>query len=156
MAAEPADTASEPSPPAAEAPRDTVDAEPTETFVRPARAWFGTGSDTAPRTPPTVRPLNRRTPTVVAVPGVGDSRNPDAEETDTFVVRAADRRASAARAQAVPPAPGGSARVERPAERVHVPVAGGYEERIVALAPVPASPWGRALFAVTGGRLNLG
>ncbi|MCP3014985.1 hypothetical protein NGM33_16770 [Nocardiopsis dassonvillei] len=36
------------------------------------------------------------------------------------------------------------------------PVQGGYEQRIAAVKSVPASPWRRAVFAVTGGRLNLG
>ncbi|WP_444961756.1 hypothetical protein [Nocardiopsis sp. M1B1] len=36
------------------------------------------------------------------------------------------------------------------------PVQGGYEQRIAAVRSVPASPWRRAVFAVTGGRLNLG
>ncbi|WP_047872284.1 hypothetical protein, partial [Nocardiopsis sp. RV163] len=36
------------------------------------------------------------------------------------------------------------------------PVRGGYEQRIAAVRSVPASPWRRAVFAVTGGRLNLG
>ncbi|WP_304452828.1 hypothetical protein [Nocardiopsis sp. YSL2] len=158
------DTAPEPSAPAAgepevpDVPAATVDAEATETFVRPAQAWFGTGSDTAARRPPAVRPPHPGTPTVVTVPGAGDSPNPDAEETDTFVVRAADRRASAAtRGEAVPSAPDAAAPVDgSPAEPEHVPVPGGYEQRIIALAPVPVSRWGRALFAATGGRLNLG
>ncbi|PDP87180.1 hypothetical protein CQJ94_13580 [Glycomyces fuscus] len=38
----------------------------------------------------------------------------------------------------------------------HVPVRGGYEQRIAAVRRIPASPWRRAVFAVTGGRLNLG
>ncbi|QUX29408.1 hypothetical protein KGD83_02065 [Nocardiopsis akebiae] len=36
------------------------------------------------------------------------------------------------------------------------PVQGGYEQRIAAVRSVPASPWRRAVFTVTGGRLNLG
>lgn len=36
------------------------------------------------------------------------------------------------------------------------PVQGGYEQGIAAVRSVPASPWRRAVFAVTGGRLNLG
>ncbi len=36
------------------------------------------------------------------------------------------------------------------------PVQGGYEQRIAAVRSVPASSWRRAVFAVTGGRLNLG
>ncbi|WP_147453861.1 hypothetical protein [Nocardiopsis sp. Huas11] len=88
---------------------------------------------------------------------MGDSPNPDAEETDTFTVRAADRRASAATRETVPPSPARDAGADAaPAEPGHVPVSGGYEQRILALAPVPASRWGRALFAATGGRLNLG
>ncbi|WDZ90745.1 hypothetical protein [Nocardiopsis sp. HUAS JQ3] len=39
---------------------------------------------------------------------------------------------------------------------VRTPVQGGYEQRIAAVRSVPASPWRRAVFAVTGGRLNLG
>ncbi|WP_435111456.1 hypothetical protein [Nocardiopsis synnemataformans] len=36
------------------------------------------------------------------------------------------------------------------------PVQGGYEQRIAEVRSVPASSWRRAVFAVTGGRLNLG
>ncbi|MFW6640718.1 hypothetical protein ACOALZ_11845 [Nocardiopsis algeriensis] len=35
-------------------------------------------------------------------------------------------------------------------------VPGGYEQRIAAVRPVPASSWRRAVFAATGGRVNLG
>ncbi|WP_223830468.1 hypothetical protein [Nocardiopsis quinghaiensis] len=38
----------------------------------------------------------------------------------------------------------------------HTPVPGGYEQRIAAVKRIPASPWRRAVFAATGGRLNLG
>lgn len=38
----------------------------------------------------------------------------------------------------------------------HVPVPGGYEQRIAAVRRIPLSPWRRAVFTVTGGRLNLG
>ncbi|MGW8528762.1 MULTISPECIES: hypothetical protein [Nocardiopsidaceae] len=38
----------------------------------------------------------------------------------------------------------------------HVPVPGGFEQRIAAVRPVPASAWKRAVFGATGGRLNLG
>ncbi|WP_160050048.1 MULTISPECIES: hypothetical protein [unclassified Nocardiopsis] len=38
----------------------------------------------------------------------------------------------------------------------HTPVPDGYEQRIAAVRPVPASPLRRAVFAATGGRLNLG
>ncbi|MFJ9556082.1 hypothetical protein ACIRPH_19865 [Nocardiopsis sp. NPDC101807] len=38
----------------------------------------------------------------------------------------------------------------------HVPVPGGFEQRIAAVRPVPESAWKRAVFGVTGGRLNLG
>jgi hypothetical protein len=38
----------------------------------------------------------------------------------------------------------------------HTPVQGGYEQRIAAVKSVPSSPWRRAVFAVTGGRINPG
>jgi hypothetical protein len=160
---------------------EPADTEATETFIRPAQAWFGSNSESPARTPPVVRPQNRHTSAVVTVPGVEDSPHPDADETDTFVVRAADRRASAAtRAEPAPPvgeaahvgaaperrtnvwgdlglvAPAEPAAPAAPAEPAYVPVPGGYEQRITALAAVPVSPWRRALFSLTGGRLNLG
>lgn len=39
---------------------------------------------------------------------------------------------------------------------VHTPLPGGYEQRIAAVRRIPVSPWRRAVFVATGGRLNLG
>ncbi len=41
------------------------------------------------------------------------------------------------------------------AEELHTPAPGGLEERIVAVRPVPGTPWKRALFRATRGRVNL-
>ncbi|OLT28590.1 hypothetical protein BJF83_15040 [Nocardiopsis sp. CNR-923] len=38
----------------------------------------------------------------------------------------------------------------------HTPTPGGYEARIAAIRPVPVAWTRRAVFAVTGGRVNLG
>jgi len=38
----------------------------------------------------------------------------------------------------------------------HVPVQGGFEQRIAAVRPVPAASWKRVVFGATRGRLNLG
>jgi len=38
----------------------------------------------------------------------------------------------------------------------HVPVPGGFEQRIAAVRPVPATAWKRVVFGATRGRLNLG
>ncbi len=227
----------------------------------PARAWFGTPppADTSrpreasgqSRGPRKVGPPRPADPPTVSPGGEEDAHDPDAEETDVFLVLSADRRArkereekeegegqedpgdedspvhrnsptpapaagEAAPSPAAPeggptPGPRGSQGVtaapqtgtKRPeqfrgtlgegppgppdasvrsgltqpesaqpesavsgapgieswieaANDGHTPVPGGYEQRIAAVKRIPASPWRRAVFAATGGRLNLG
>ncbi|NKY99679.1 hypothetical protein [Nocardiopsis alborubida] len=54
-----------------------------------------------------------------------------------------------------PPAGGIESWIDAVDDR-RTPVQGGYEQRIAEVRSVPASSWRRAVFAVTGGRLNLG
>ncbi|WP_157982386.1 hypothetical protein [Nocardiopsis sp. FIRDI 009] len=158
----------------------------------------------------------------VGAPGTEDPPNPDAEETDVFVVLGSERRARKEKRREEGPEPGASTpetgeepgrdhsdavpsvpEVPSPAEAVRAPdtavsgmltapepvaapvtaapplpdeeaagapepadggfltasstaVPGGYEARITAVRPVPAARLRRAVFAVTGGRVNLG
>ncbi|MFI6576696.1 hypothetical protein ACIBFB_12910 [Nocardiopsis sp. NPDC050513] len=185
-------------------------------YASPAKAWFGTASPSdVPRPTPWTsnqhaapttrepRQVGAPRPQVVGVPGVEDQPNPDAEETDVFLVRGSERRARTKRvpdapeaAATAPPepvpappvaaasteaepspsswarAPGeeappavasvsGDLPVPEPSvtgflDGAHTPVPGGYEARIGAIKPVPVARLRRAVFAMTGGRVNLG
>ncbi|MFE6446395.1 hypothetical protein [Nocardiopsis dassonvillei] len=93
------------------------------------------------------------------VPHTGDRPDPPTPYAPTPYAPAANHPPTEAPAQD-PPAQALPARgIESWIDAVgdgRTPVQGGYEQRIAAVKSVPASPWRRAVFAVTGGRLNLG
>ncbi|MEV2278238.1 hypothetical protein AB0I72_21900 [Nocardiopsis sp. NPDC049922] len=116
---------------------------------------------------------------------MADPPNPHAEETDVFLVRGSERRARGKKVpdtpvsttattsespwvrppqEAAPPvveSVSGVLPAPEPSaagflDGAHTPTPGGYEARILAIKPVPAARLRRAVFAMTGGRVNLG
>ncbi|MFV2198163.1 hypothetical protein [Nocardiopsis sp. LOL_012] len=146
-------------------------------YAAPAQVWFGGSAKAAdaPARSPDPQPSGPRKPREVGAPrpadpgpaGAGGLRNPDAEETDVFVVRGSERRARTRQRQEEPPPPPPGEPAPEPGPAVtpygdglpgaeHVPVPGGFEARLAALKPVPSSPLPRAVFSITLGRVNLG
>lgn len=113
------------------------------------------------REDPEGNPLPYRTPSTVPRPGDQGSGaetagGPDREAGTRETPVGQDGGQSPARhSSKTVPSPGSEAWTGAVGEG-RTPVEGGYEQRIAAVRSVPASPWGRAVFAVTGGRLNPG
>ena len=109
----------------------------------PARPWSSRAPHPPPAAPPPSTHEVSQTPGEDAESGKFQPAGPD-EETDVFLVWSADRRARKEQTEG---------RIHRNA---HVPLPGGFEERIAAIAPVPEAAWRRAVFVMTRGRVKLG
>src|SRR5699024_1066541 len=117
----------------------------------PVAEAFLTGAPVPPPAPrqvpppqhPPLPPEPSQTPGKEVGSGKVHPAGPD-EETDVFLVWSADRRARKEQTEGRIP------------QDAHVPLPGGFEERIAAIEPVPEAAWRRAVFVVTRGRVKLG